>query len=608
MKIKFTLLFFAFALCLCKPVVLKAQVNIQDSLALVDLYNSTNGDFWNHNKRWLVDPVATWYGITVADTRVTGINLQNNKLRGKIPASIGDLDSLESLLLLNNSLNGRLPSEIGKLKKLTLFNLSHNHFVGPIPIEFGNLKHLNWLYLEFNDLSGSIPSSIGMLLNLIYLDLSNNALSGNIPPSIGKLANLTSLALSQNALTGSIPNEIGNLINLGGIALDYNQLTGRIPKTFGNISNLSYLQLNNNQLSGSIPVEIGKLLNLTFLYISNNQLTGKIPSVIGNLVKLTTCGLNNNQLSGTIPPEIGNLVSLPVLELNNNRLDGSIPFEIGNLVNLYTLNLSFNNLSGNIPSSIGNLFNQGLGGYNALYLNNNRLTGSIPPEIGKLANLFELRLNNNQLSGDIPASITNLVHCNFDLSNNRFTFAGMEPIALNFPYANKYDNQAHIPTSIHDNTLSVSAGGTLTNNSYKWYMLGQSGSTQIDGDSVFHPTVSGTYYARIANSICTQLILRSDTITYTVQAALNNSIASSANELQRKEANQFIVYPNPVKDVLHIQSNSNASYSLVNEAGKILLTKNINGKGSINVSGIAAGLYYLKNNSNGAVQKVAVTR
>ncbi|HXL55847.1 MAG TPA: T9SS type A sorting domain-containing protein, partial [Chitinophagaceae bacterium] len=69
-----------------------------------------------------------------------------------------------------------------------------------------------------------------------------------------------------------------------------------------------------------------------------------------------------------------------------------------------------------------------------------------------------------------------------------------------------------------------------------------------------------------------------------------------------------VVYPNPAKNILHIQTNGNASFSLLNQPGQILLTTNINGSGSINISGMAAGLYYLKNNSSGAMRKVIVSR
>src|SRR6266496_4550955 len=67
-----------------------------------------------------------------------------------------------------------------------------------------------------------------------------------------------------------------------------------------------------------------------------------------------------------------------------------------------------------------------------------------------------------------------------------------------------------------------------------------------------------------------------------------------------------IVYPIPAKDILYVETNGNVSFSLLNQSGTILLT-NVNGKGSINISGIAAGLYYLKNNSNGAAQEVIIS-
>jgi len=60
--------------------------------------------------------------------------------------------------------------------------------------------------------------------------------------------------------------------------------------------------------------------------------------------------------------------------------------------------------------------------------------------------------------------------------------------------------------------------------------------------------------------------------------------------------------------MLFVETKGNVSFSLLNQSGKILLTTNINGKGSMNVSGMAAGLYYLKNNSTSAVQKVVIAR
>ncbi len=75
-----------------------AQVNVQDSLALVDFYNSTNGDEWNDNSNWLNGPVDTWIGVVLdqpnSGDRVIGIALPENNLSGSIPNSILMLDML----------------------------------------------------------------------------------------------------------------------------------------------------------------------------------------------------------------------------------------------------------------------------------------------------------------------------------------------------------------------------------------------------------------------------------------------------------------------------------------------------------------------------------
>ena len=71
MKLKLTLFCLAFAFCSSKSITVYAQaVNKQDSLALVDLYNSTNGPGWYTKTNWLTrHPVETWYGITVNKTK-----------------------------------------------------------------------------------------------------------------------------------------------------------------------------------------------------------------------------------------------------------------------------------------------------------------------------------------------------------------------------------------------------------------------------------------------------------------------------------------------------------------------------------------------------------
>jgi hypothetical protein len=296
MKTLFTF-FLIFVFCLNAAITTKAQVNVNDSLVLVDLYNSTNGPSWNNHSRWLTThPVSTWHGIIVGGTRVTQIALDNNNLTGIIPSSIGNLVDLQSLILTGNQLSGSLPSSIGNLVNLTYIELGSNKLSGSIPSSIGNLVNLQGLYLYGNQLNGSIPSSIGNLVNLRALYLLENRLSGSIPSSIGNLVNLQTLYLHFNRLSGSIPSSIGNLVNLQGLALNSNRLSGSIPSSIGNLVNLQWLQLGYNQLSGSIPSSIGDLVNLQGLYLNNNQLRGEIPHFKNKLKYLTYVDISYNKL------------------------------------------------------------------------------------------------------------------------------------------------------------------------------------------------------------------------------------------------------------------------------------------------------------------------
>ena len=109
--------------------------------ALVDLYNSTNGEEWNTS--WdLSASVDTWKGVELKDGHVVGITLFMNNLKGVLPESIGDLKNLVNLNLAFNQITGVLPENIVKLKKLKVFRLEMNRIKGTIPEGVGNFKEL----------------------------------------------------------------------------------------------------------------------------------------------------------------------------------------------------------------------------------------------------------------------------------------------------------------------------------------------------------------------------------------------------------------------------------------------------------------------------------
>ncbi len=379
-----------------------------DRDVLAALYSAAGGAGWTNSDNWLTDaPVGEWYGVTAEqDGSVRGLNLDENGLKGTIPAELGSLGQLARLSLADNDLEGEIPAALGDLDSLRFLSFAINRLTGTIPPELGNLANLEALHLHSvltnpsrrNQLAGPIPPELANLGNLAELSLAGNMLSGQIPPALGTLSRLTDLLLEGNRLTGGIPVELSGLSNLQGLNLAYNGLTGPIPPELGNLSNLINLGL------------------------AGNFLTGSIPASLGNLAQLDTLWLGSNQLEGAIPPEIVRLPSLKALALEGNGLTGAIPAEFPVLE---ALRLSYNRFTGMIPAALGNISS-----LEAIYLEGNQLTGALPAELGSLGNLVELILSNNSLAGPVPAAFGGLAKLEkFSLSNNS-ELAGSLPASL----------------------------------------------------------------------------------------------------------------------------------------------------------------------------------
>ena len=99
--------------------------------ALIDLYNSTDGDGWTRNDNWCSDlPLSEWYGITTNkeagisdDDGVYRVALSNNNLTGTLPSSIGALSGGRAgISLSSNHISGTLPKEAFRLEALVLDN------------------------------------------------------------------------------------------------------------------------------------------------------------------------------------------------------------------------------------------------------------------------------------------------------------------------------------------------------------------------------------------------------------------------------------------------------------------------------------------------------
>jgi Leucine-rich repeat (LRR) protein len=558
---------------------LQAQaVAPQDSLALVDLYNSTNGPGWLSNYHWSSGfPVSTWSNVFIENGRVSQLQLSNNRLVGSLPASLGNLTGLVSIDLSHNKLSGALPVALNNLPLFSFIILNDNRFT------FGDLEPLNYpaanhvlIYSPQEEIplhqagaalyvatggsfannvykwydgdilistktgdSTFVPAGAGnfsaeitnpLLPNLTLYSYSNANLRDSLAlvdlynstngagwknhadwlttAPIGLWYGVTQtkgrvrkLDISYNDLDGTLPSSIADIDFLNGLYLNSNNLRGAVPASVGNLKQLTDLVLYNN-LFTDIPATLGDLPNLSYLDLSDNRWAATIPLSFGNLSNLKILNLGNNLLSGTIPDTLGRLSNLKWLVLPYNQLTGNIPTSLTNLSYLTDLSLNNNQLSGTIPDSLAKntkLVN--------ISLNNNHLTGRIPDSLQNITELRHFYLNDNSLSGPIPASLNKLTKLiELKLENNMFTFDGMEALPATTYAPASYAPQANIPLKRKGNLVYVSAGGTLTNNTFRLYKNAALFDSKL-GDSTFVIASAGNYYINVNNNIATLLTL-----------------------------------------------------------------------------------------------------
>ncbi|KAH0701495.1 hypothetical protein KY285_015773 [Solanum tuberosum] len=359
---------------------------------------------------------------TFNKSRLRIISLAFNNISGTLPSNIGSILPNVEELYLNSLTNlvGTIPHSISNCSKLTLLELSDNKLTGLIPNSLGYLTRLQFLVLEINNLTSdsflSFLTSLTNCRNLTYLLLSLNPLNGMLPVSAGNLSTSLTLFYAHNCkIKGRIPNEVGNLSSLLDLDLSGNNLVGSIPRTIGNLQNIQRFNMSDNKLIGFIEDNICKLQHLGDIYLGQNQLSGSLPNCLGNVTSLRQIHMGSNKLSSNIPTSLGNLKDLVVLDLSSNNMVGSLPTEIGNLKAVTRMDLSMNQFSNRIPRQIGGLQN-----LVHLSLRHNKLQGSIPDSMSNMVGLEFLDISHNNISGTIPMSLEKLQYLEcFNVSFNK---------------------------------------------------------------------------------------------------------------------------------------------------------------------------------------------
>ena len=596
---------------------------------LEDLYFDTNGFNWNNNNGWLQDcDYCNWFGVTCdANQNVTGLNLQNNNLSGQLPQSICQLSFLQDIILNENAIGGQIPACIGGMQSLIRLILNTNDFTGGIP-DFTNTPNLGSLVLSANELTGSIPASVGDLpllafgvsgnnlsgcydLNLMNLCqpwiLPGNVSSGNsfdaswfdfcmtgagvcncnndiIPPTIDCPIGLIPLEINSNGTASASQSDFNitatddcsATVSISGGNFNVNCTNVGGPDRYQTIlatdaaGNTSQCQVgvsvtdpNNNCCSHPDLAGLRAFYDAAGGDMWKNTIANDLPW----FEDCDPCGLmdgtpwfgircnandrvggfqlNFNDLSGIITPDIDLLPELSgVIIYDNPGLMGSIPASICNL-NITTFYIFRNNHTGIIPPCM-----TGITSLIDLNFKDNSLVGPIPDFGSGTPNLFNLNLNNNNLTGGLPASLADIPNPS-TMTFNGNMLQGCYPAVLE--------------------NLCNSNNGTLQ---------GLDNSTVSDGNN----------FDADWEDFC-----------------LSNAGACTVSAEDEWLAKIISVYPNPMDDLIHIQSKSdeNVEARLYSIEGELLHIEQIKSNTTrvINTE-LTPGVYLLRMSSgNGYLTK-----
>ena len=560
---------------------LKAQVNTQDSLALVDLYDSTGGPNWRNHTNWLTSaPVSSWYGITEYNWRVTGISLDSNNLKGVIPASLDSLPFLSVLKLSNNQLNGTIPS-LNNLTKLTNGYIASNQFT------FAGMEAIakNKAYANKYAPQATVP-----------LQQSGDTLSvsvGGTPAkdtynwyNRGTLV-ATNTGDSTYMPTGNglyyvvVTNEVAKQLTLNSDTINIYYQTNTqdslaLVAFYNSTGGANWINHTNWLTSAPVSSWYGVIESsgrVTGIVLSSNNLTGSIPSSIDTLTYLSELFLDKNKLSGTTSA-IVSLPSLALIEIENNQFTFAGMEGIENIQPDNPDGSSYYAPQATIP----------------LYNNNNILSVSVggTPSNNtfkwyKDGNLVATKVGDSTYTktsnGAYWAVATNAVATQLTLYSDTITIADLPIKSINLQ-AKETNGQVLLQWQTIDeiNTASFTIqhstdGKTLSDIGYKEAVgSGNNGYRFIDKSPA-----EGINYYRI------KAVDKTGAITYSKVASLTI------------DDSRLTIYPNPVKDVANIMGNHISNVQVIDNRGKLVKVIPLNDatNPTLSVTNLVAGVYFL---------------
>jgi hypothetical protein len=302
-----------------------------DSLVLTQLYSGTDGATWNFKTNWLTRPAASWYGITVDQSRVRSIILPANGLKGALPAGLSDLDSLSFLDVSGNALNS-VPdlSNVIALNDLNIGgnlltfediepNVGITNFVYTPQAPVGEPDTL--VFVEGDTIV--VGYNIGGSANQYQWQIDGAPVGGQTSNNLIRIATLDDNGLWTLKTTNTIATELELMTQPLTIIVEQLGITSdslALVSLYNSTNGASWTN-KTNWLTGNVSTWFGITTandNVTAIELSNNNLQGIPHDSLANLRKVATINLSGNKL--TALPDLTGLDSLTALNVSGNKL------------------------------------------------------------------------------------------------------------------------------------------------------------------------------------------------------------------------------------------------------------------------------------------------
>ena len=434
---------------------------LQDSMALVTLYEETGGTNWINKENWLTGKLNTWYGLTMDFDSLKNINLSGNGLLGALPIDMADLNVVENINFANNSLTN-ISSITPLSATLISLNVSNNllnfeqlePFSGVSIFTFDNQ---NFQYELPNEILENLNASIEIQItdfatNSLYQWFKNGELIE------GEINFNLLIDSAQTANEGIYYAEISNSL-LNGLFLRSNEVELKISTIVRDVAALRALfdQTGGpawepitwdtssedprewNESENDVIIENNRVVEIN---LPDNNLTGSVPLALREILGFRKIDLSNNAIIDL--PDLSNLPDITELNVSANALDyGDLEPNI--LINGFLFDDQANfGMEDNIRIPQGAIYSiayqpEGSSNLYQWYRNNEVLTG----EITNTLTIDSINYSNmGAYVLEVKNEIVNAIFPDFNLSSNTVNLFATNNIigtakdANNFPTEN----------------------------------------------------------------------------------------------------------------------------------------------------------------------------